>query len=69
MNGFFLNDADMIQIKIVRVCFTAFDDLRDLFTTLVIILVPPVQSILPNTSSTVIDESAATSDVRSLILI
>jgi len=29
-----------------------------------IILVPPVQSILPNTSTTTIDESAATSDVK-----
>jgi hypothetical protein len=32
------------------------------------ILVPPVQSILPNTSTT-IDESAATSDVKLLNLI
>jgi hypothetical protein len=59
MNGSFLNVVDLIQLKIVRLFFKQKN--RILFYLM--ILVPPVQSILPNTSTT-IDESAATSDVK-----
>jgi hypothetical protein len=59
MNGSFLNVVDLIQLKIVRLFFKQKN--RILFYLMIV--VPPVQSILPNTSTT-IDESAATSDVK-----
>ncbi len=58
MNGFFLNDVDLIQLKIVCLFVFLLKSINQ-----IMILVPPVQSILPNTSTT-IDESAAASDVK-----
>lgn len=58
MNGFFLNDLDSMPLIVVRRLISP-----SLLTLYLSILVPLVQSILPD-PSTALDESAATSDVK-----